>query len=318
MTEKQTKKQHSGIFSRLKSRLQNNRLGDLLVQDGRLTADQLRKALTFSQMNGQQLGQVLVSENLVSRSVIRRTLFEQFTLRVMMTGVAVVISMASMGFAKNARAGQVQDVPAKISLVQASFEKASYHPKLFGSSEKRSRSLKAFTKWTTMFDRFNRSLNSNSGSREITQMKRDLDRLKGLPLRQMATQVNNMMNSKRYVSDKRNYGQNDYWATPVEFFQKGGDCEDFAIAKYTALRMLGVPENRLRIAIVQDLQKNIPHAVLVVYTDQGSMILDNQIKTAIDSNRVSHYKPIFSINQNAWWLHTAPKGNVTVVASAAR
>ena len=78
MTEKQTKKQHSGIFSRLKSRLQNNRLGDLLVQDGRLSADQLRKALTFSQMNGQQLGQVLVSENLVSRSVIRRTLFEQF------------------------------------------------------------------------------------------------------------------------------------------------------------------------------------------------------------------------------------------------
>ena len=74
----------------------------------------------------------------------------------------------------------------------------------------------------------------------------------------------------------------------------------------------------VRIAIVQDLQKNIPHAVLVVYTDQGSMILDNQIKTAIDSNRVSHYKPIFSINQNAWWLHTAPKGNVTVVASAAR
>ena len=318
MTKKNTKKKHSGIFSRLKSRLQNNRLGDLLVQDGRLTTDQLRKALTFSQMNGQQLGQVLVSENLVSRSVIRRTLFEQFTLRIMMTGVAVVISMASMGFAKNARAGQVQDVPAKISLVQASFEKASYHPKLFGSSEKRSRSLKAFTKWTTMFDRFNRSLNSNSGSREITQMKRDLNSLKGLPLRQMATQVNNMMNSKRYVSDKRNYGQNDYWATPVEFFQKGGDCEDFAIAKYTALRMLGVPENRLRIAIVQDLQKNIPHAVLVVYTDQGSMILDNQIKTAIDSNRVSHYKPIFSINQNAWWLHTAPKCNVTVVASSAR
>lgn len=318
MTEKQTKKQHSGIFSRLKSRLQNNRLGDLLVQDGRLSADQLRKALTFSQMNGQQLGQVLVAENLVSRSIIQRTLFEQFTLRIMMTGVAVVISMASMGFAKNARAGQVQDVPAKISLVQASFEKASYHPKLFGSSEKRSRSLKAFTKWTTMFDRFNRSLSSNSGSHEITQMKRDLNNLKGLPLRQMATQVNNMMNSKRYVSDKRNYGQNDYWATPVEFFQKGGDCEDFAIAKYTALRMLGVPENRLRIAIVQDLQKNIPHAVLVVYTDQGSMILDNQIKTAIDSSRVSHYKPIFSINQNAWWLHTAPKGNVTVVASAAR
>ena len=127
-----------------------------------------------------------------------------------------------------------------------------------------------------------------------------------------------MMNAKRYVSDAKNYGQNDYWATPVEFFKRGGDCEDFAIAKYTALKALGVPESRLRIAIVQDMQKNIPHAILIVYTDNGPLILDNQIKSAISASKISHYKPIFSINQDAWWLHTAPKGNVTVVASAAQ
>ncbi len=82
--------------------------------------------------------------------------------------------------------------------------------------------------------------------------------------------------------------------------------------------MLGVPESRLRIAIVQDMKKNIPHAILVVYTDKGPMILDNQIKSAVNAERISHYKPIFTINQDAWWLHTAPKGDVTVVASAAR
>jgi len=149
-------------------------------------------------------------------------------------------------------------------------------------------------------------------------LRQKLTGLQGLPLDQMASKVNTMMNAKRYITDNRNYGKNDYWATPVEFMQRGGDCEDFAIAKYTALRALGVPENRLRIAIVQDLQKNIPHAILIVYTDGGPMILDNQIKTAISATRVSHYKPIFSINQDAWWLHTAPKGNVTRVASAAR
>ena len=84
------------------------------------------------------------------------------------------------------------------------------------------------------------------------------------------------------------------------------------------MRALGVPENRLRIAIVQDLQKNVPHAVLIVYTDQGPMLLDNQIKSAVKVDRVSHYKPIFSINQDAWWLHTMPKNGVTRVASAAR
>ena len=170
-----------------------------------------------------------------------------------------------------------------------------------------------------MFDRFNASLNSGGANGEINKFRQDLQALKGMPMNKMVTRVNDMMNAKRYVTDKANYGKTDYWATPVEFFKKGGDCEDFAIAKYTALRALGVPENRLRIAIVQDLKKNIPHAVLIVYTDQGPMLLDNQIKTAMKADRVSHYKPIFSINQNAWWLHTAPKGgNVTRVASSSR
>lgn len=309
---------HRGIFSKLKARLKQNRLGELLVLEGALSAQQLEAALVLSKQRGQQLGHVLVDDHIVSRGVIRRTLAEQFVLRCSMTAVALVISFASMGFAKQARAGQVTDVPSKISLVQQSFEKASYHPRLFGSTEKRSTSLKAFTKWTTMFDRFNASLNSSTGQKEIAQLKTSLQSLQGLPLDKMATKVNSMMNSKRYITDAKNYGQTDYWATPVEFLTRGGDCEDFAIAKYTALRALGVPENRLRIAIVQDLQKNIPHAILIVYTDKGAMILDNQIKSAISAERVSHYKPIFSINQNAWWLHTAPRGNVTVVASSSR
>jgi len=310
---------HRGILSGLKTRLRKNRLGELLVLDGALTSSQLDLALATSKQRGQQLGHVLVADNIVSRNAIRRTLLEQFTLRCMMGGVAVFISLASMGFAKNARAGQIQDVTSKISLVQNSFEKASYHPKLFGSSEKRSSSLKAFTKWTSMFDPFNASLSSSNGKGEINKFKQDLQTLKNLPLNKMVTRVNDMMNAKRYVTDNANYGKTDYWATPVEFFQRGGDCEDFAIAKYTALKALGVPENRLRIAIVQDLQKNVPHAVLIVYTDQGAIVLDNQIKTATNINRISHYKPIFSINQNAWWLHTAPKGgNVTRVASSSR
>lgn len=315
---KENKKLHRGILSGLKARLQKNRLGELLVLDGVLSPQQLKKALQESQHSGQQLGYVLVTENLVSPATIRRTLAEQFALRFMMAAVAIFISLASMGFAKQARAGQVQDVPAKISLVQGSFQKASHHPKLFGSTEKRSRSLKAFTKWTGMFKRFNAALNSTSAQGEIAKFRKDLVSLKGLPLNKMASRVNDMMNAKRYITDAKNYGQNDYWATPVEFFKRGGDCEDYAIAKYTALRMLGVPENRLRVAIVQDMQKNIPHAVLIVYTDRGAIVLDNQIKAATSASRIRHYKPIFSINQDAWWLHTAPRANVTVVASASR
>jgi predicted transglutaminase-like cysteine proteinase len=121
------------------------------------------------------------------------------------------------------------------------------------------------------------------------------------------------MNEKPYILDNKNWGKSDYWGTPIEFMQRGGDCEDFAIAKYTALRALGVPEERLRIAIVQDTYKNIPHAVLAVYTEDGLFILDNQIKTLVSAESTGRYRPIFSINRTAWWLHNEP--DTTRVAS---
>ena len=307
-----------GILSGLKARLHRNKLGELLVQDGYLTTDQLKYALAQSRQNGQKLGTYLVSANYIDSSVIRKTLFEQFALRLMTTAVTVFLSMSSMGFVKQARASTIKDVPSRMAVAFNSVTPASYHPKLFGSVEKESTSLKAFTKWTEMFTRFDAALNNPYGQQSMNKFRAQLEELKGLPLNKMAARVNDMVNKVRYVTDSRNYGKTDYWATPVEFFEKGGDCEDYAITKYTALRALGVPENRLRIAIVQDLQKNIPHAILIVYTDNGAVVLDNQIKTVTNADRINHYKPIFSINRTAWWLHTKPKGNVTVVAAAAR
>ena len=69
--------------------------------------------------------------------------------------------------------------------------------------------------------------------------------------------------------------------------------------------------------IVKDMQKNLPHAILIVYTESGPMVLDNQIKRMTPSREVSHYKPIFSINRTAWWLHTDTERNPTQIASAA-
>lgn len=215
-----------------------------------------------------------------------------------------------------AQAG-IKDVPGQIRISSVdSFNKAADHQELFGTNEKRSTQLKAFTKWSTMFARFDRQIKSPSSSATVQALQSDLRALQGLPLAAMTKRVNSMMNAKRYVTDAKNWGKSDYWATPVEFLERGGDCEDFAIAKYTALRILGVPENRLRLAIVHDKQKNIPHAVLIVYTDsEGPLILDNQRKTVWSNNKASsRYRAIFSINRTAWWLHTKP--TTTRVASA--
>ena len=142
----------------------------------------------------------------------------------------------------------------------------------------------------------------------------ELGTMHGLSLYEKAEAVHDMMNRTNYITDNKNWGKSDYWATPVEFLERGGDCEDFAIAKYTALSMLGVPEERLRLAIVHDKAKDIPHAVLVVYTERGSYILDNQFETLVNAQYGERYRPIYSINREGWWLHTQPKA--TLVASA--
>ncbi len=311
---------HKGVLTGLKIRMHKNRLGELLVLDGFITTEELQQALAISKSSGMPLGQVLTSNKVVERDVIRQTLVEQFLLRFMMAILTVFISFAGMaGGTKTARAASIKDVPARVAFQQAAaIAPMGQYPKLFGSTEKQSNSLTAFTKWTAMFDRFDNALNTPGGQQSMNSFKTQLEFLRGLPMNKMVSGVNEIVNRVPYINDSNIYGQSDYWATPVEFLKNGGDCEDFAITKYVALRALGIPEERMRILILQDLQKNIPHAVLVVYTDNGAVLLDNQIKSVTSVDRISHYKPIFSINRDGWWLHTKPKGNVTVVASASR
>lgn len=141
------------------------------------------------------------------------------------------------------------------------------------------------------------------GQKESWQ--RDIQRYAHLPVGERIRRVNDYVNAVRYVEDQYNYGMSDYWASPSEFFRnRAGDCEDFALAKYKALALLGIPRDQMRLAIVQDKIRNIPHAVLIVYTDEGSLVLDNQIKVAMDSNKIDRYKPIYSINETAWWRHS--------------
>lgn len=297
------------------ARMSHNRLGEILVLGGLITPHQLRYALARQRATCTPLGRVLVQERMIARHHLRRALVEQWTFRVLLTATTLTLSFSAFG-SKSARASSIRDVPAQISLVSAAnsaFTSLNRYPALFGSDERQSVNLKPFTKWTKMFDRFDASLGTSAGQAVIRRLQKDLTPMKGLPLSALATRVDHLINQTPYVEDSKKWGQSDYWATPVEFFERGGDCEDFAITKYVALRALGVPEERLRVAIVHDLQKNIPHAILVVYADEGVMILDNQSSETRFASDVRKYRPIFSINRDGWWLHTKPKD--TVIAS---
>ena len=108
--------------------------------------------------------------------------------------------------------------------------------------------------------------------------------------------VNEHYNREPYVSDQENYGVSGYWATPDEFLKNGGDCEDYAIAKYFALRSLGFTEMRI-VAYTRPTGQG--HAVLVVKLDGWEWSLDN----GTDEVKTFTATPVYSANADGYWLH---------------
>lgn len=113
-----------------------------------------------------------------------------------------------------------------------------------------------------------------------------------------------------FVSDKENWGVNDYWATPLESLgTTKGDCEDYSIAKYVFLRELGVPDERLKLTYVR-ARIGGPHSkivqahmVLSYYATPTAepLILDNLLLDIHASSRRVDLRPIFSFNSQGLW-----------------
>ena len=63
----------------------------------------------------------------------------------------------------------------------------------------------------------------------------------------------------------------DVWQVNV----RSGDCEDFALTKKARLLKLGFPANALRMAVAKT-RRGEGHAVLIISTDRGDLVLDNR------------------------------------------
>lgn len=102
----------------------------------------------------------------------------------------------------------------------------------------------------------------------------------------------------RPVSDWAQYGLADFWASPLQTLANAaGDCEDYAIVKYVALRELGILPDDLRLVIVQDDKHEIGHAVVAVRYEQRWWILDNRTMAILDAEDVRYYRPLFALDQ---------------------
>jgi predicted transglutaminase-like cysteine proteinase len=110
-----------------------------------------------------------------------------------------------------------------------------------------------------------------------------------------------------YVSDLVQHGEADRWSAPLATFATAkGDCEDYAIAKYVALRESGFPRDDMRLVLVRDRAVGQEHAVLAARIDDRWLILDNRGSELIEDLDTSNFTPLFAINHHGVALFAVP------------
>ncbi len=188
---------------------------------------------------------------------------------------------------------------------------AMNYPSIFGSTEVRFDNLQPLAQWNAVIARmrvtpepFRTVCEQPPFLCHLKQWTAFLDSIKGLDQQSQLSRVNDFMNNFPYVSDIMNWSRNDFWETPLEFQHKGGECKDYAIAKYWSLRYLGWPVDELRVVVLQDLNLRVAHAILVVYLGGQALVLDSQIKgRVVSASSINHYRATYSVNELHWWLH---------------
>ncbi len=201
-------------------------------------------------------------------------------------------------------------------LTSAAFGPAQAAPtattRLFGRVERKYPGLKKFPKWQGTLDKYFAEQQLVDKPCDRKQFgKCDLQEWAGFIHNLKASQgseitivdaVNREMNKRSYILDPVNWNLPDYWASPGEFLRKAGDCEDYGIAKFMTLRALGIAPERMRVVVLQDLNLGVAHAVMALNVPGDVLILDNQTEQVISHSRIRHYKPIYAVNEQSWWL----------------
>jgi predicted transglutaminase-like cysteine proteinase len=121
-------------------------------------------------------------------------------------------------------------------------------------------------------------------------------------------EVNRAINlAIRPMSDQAQYGEADVWTSPLVTFSHGaGDCEDYAIAKFVALRQAGISPDDLRIVIIRDTIRGEDHAVAAARLDGHWLALDNRRMAMVEDDNLKNYRPLFVIDQHGLMQYAEP------------
>lgn len=136
------------------------------------------------------------------------------------------------------------------------------------------------------------------GLRHILLKGADLSREQQLRL------VNRYINRQRYVEDRVSSASDagNHWETLIEFLHKGGDCEDFAVAKYFVLREFGVAADDMRIVIGREARRAAHHAMLAIRLGDNVWLLEND-NSIRGNGKQDINKFVYAINEQGIWDH---------------
>ena len=158
-----------------------------------------------------------------------------------------------------------------------------------------------------LMDQYSQRFRNPQTRTRLEDWKRFAGERKGRTLREqdLLTQVNLFINRVPFIEDEKHWNLPDYWATPAESVaSNGGDCEDFAIAKYFLLKELGVPVSRLRLVYVKSLKLNQAHMVLAWYANPSAdpLVLDNLEDSVRPASQRTDLVPVYSFNDEEVWV----------------
>ncbi len=130
------------------------------------------------------------------------------------------------------------------------------------------------------------------------------------------TRINREVNNAiEPVSDMEHYGVEEYWAIPTD---GKGDCEDYVLMKRQKLIQAGFPRESALITVVRD-KKNEGHAVLIVKTDRGDFVLDNQAEPILPWHETGYrYIKRQSQTNTSQWVMIGPATSQPLAVAAQR
>jgi predicted transglutaminase-like cysteine proteinase len=157
----------------------------------------------------------------------------------------------------------------------------------------------------------------NFDKQRLAQWQKLAAKMPDLSAEDALRHINGFFNGWPSKKDTNTYGKEEYWATPEEFVRNnGGDCEDYAVVKYMALRNFGVSAENMWMLLVYDRGRSAYHAVLAVYAGDRLFMLDNLSRPSYllipEAVFLKTFTPLVAVNENGILLYTPenPEGNV--------